>query len=154
MGSVMSGIDEQDVPQQNVVLNLDVMSFEQLESIIRTTKSEAQAKACRDAIERVFTEREEFRKRIETLEAEAKNPKPVIFNIDQPETRNAIMAALTPMAPAIGCGFPQPEVRLQSDGGKIVARTVYLEGYGEMSPDDAEGLCFQLYSMTVRARAS
>lgn len=136
---------------------LDALSFEEIEVIMRNTKSESQALACRQAIVRAFDEREVLRAELDTLrkrvdELEEKAKAPQIFNVDKQETRDAIMDILMKLAPSTGCGFPQPELHLQFDNGEVVKRVVFLEGYGEMSPDDAEGLCFALYNMAKRAR--
>lgn len=131
-------------------------TFDEIEHILMTTKSEWEAQAMRKEIEKAFVEREELRVRVAMMEsAKPKSePQPMIFNIDKQETRNAIMAAMQSNAPAIGCGFAQPEVTLQFENGVVMHRAVTLPGYGEMSPDDAEGLVFALYAMVVRARAS
>lgn len=132
-------------------VELNVMTFEQIENVLRATKSEAEALACRKAIENAFTEREKFRKELDEI-AKAP-PQPAIFNLDKPDTRAAIMKALAATGPKMTAEIPAPEMSLQFDGGQVIKRSVVIHGC-EMTPDEAEAYCFEVFNMAQRARTA
>lgn len=63
--------------------------------------------------------------------------------------RSRIINELARKAPKLGCSMPEPEL-VELDG----VRWIKLEGYGEMTPDDAEGLMFVLWHNIDKARRS
>lgn len=138
---------------------LHAQSFDEIEELMRTTKSETVARAGRDAIQRAFTEREELRGKTEMLEAAnqelreevEKNKNGIgFFNLNDNATRAAIMAQLAITAPKVE-NLPQPELSVIFAEGRMQKQSITLLGR-EMSIDEAEAFVFRLYEITARAR--
>lgn len=151
----MATDQEMNEPQRQHYL--DVVTFDQVEECLRTAKTENEAKAAREAIQRAFTERDEMRARIEMLEAtnqqlrdDAEKQKIGFFNLNDHATRAAIMAQLALTAPKVQHA-PQPELSAICENGAITKQSIALCGR-EMTIDEAEATVFRLYEVVARAR--
>lgn len=69
------------------------------------------------------------------------------------EERDRLMDWLSRRAPGSACSAPEPRLCIYKDKDGVVTKYVAIDGYGELSSEDAEAMAFQLWRVAMQARA-